>query len=435
MSMTTHNKKSDALIIIIFIAVLFGIGLTVFLYFKNQTDQTIVTSVNRDTQIRFGWWGNDIRHKYTLTGIDHFNQSHDGITVDCEYSVWSGYEYRYRVYMLSGTEPDVMQINFDWLSQYSPDGNGYYDLNKLSDIIDLSSYSAKDLSYGTVQGKLNALPIAYNAIVFYYNQDILDQYGLEVPRTWDDLFAAADVLSKDGISVVCMNQKHLFLTLIAWYEQTTGKKVFSNDGRYVGGKEAAEAMLSFYKKLADRHVFPVSSSRDCTDFSNGTCAGAAMWANDSSRYCDPLSDKDVKLTLADPPAASGAKLKGWYVKPATMYAISINTSHPEDSAELLNYLVNDPGMAVLQRNEKGIPVSSAARKTLERAGLMKGHDADAGEYVLKHLDDMDSMIPSMENGDVLTAVTDAADKYYYGQAALDSCATELDASLESLLNS
>jgi hypothetical protein len=92
-------------------------------------------------------------------------------------------------------------------------------------------------------------------------------------------------------------------------------------------------------------------------------------------------------------------------------------------------------MAVLQRNEKGIPVSSAARKTLERAGLMKGHDADAGEYVLKHLDDMDSMIPSMENGDVLTAVTDAADKYYYGQADLDSCATELDASLESLLNS
>ena len=43
--------------------------------------------------------------------------------------------------MNSKTETDVMQINFGWLSEYSADGRGYYDLEKVSDVIDLSVYS------------------------------------------------------------------------------------------------------------------------------------------------------------------------------------------------------------------------------------------------------------------------------------------------------
>ena len=69
-----------------------------------------------------------------------------------------------------------MQINYGWLSQYSPDGEGYYDLYQLSDYIDLSGYSQADLDFGTVNGKLNALPIAYNSTVTFYNKDIFDKY-------------------------------------------------------------------------------------------------------------------------------------------------------------------------------------------------------------------------------------------------------------------
>ena len=40
----------------------------------------------------------------------------------------------------------------------------------------------------------------------------------------------------------------------------------------------------------------------------------------------------------------GAKSLGWFVKPATMYAISNNTEHPEAAAKLLNYLLNGEEM-------------------------------------------------------------------------------------------
>ena len=37
-------------------------------------------------------------------------------------------------------------------------------------------------------GKLNALPIAFNSYEFYYNALIWEKYNLEFPESWDDLF-------------------------------------------------------------------------------------------------------------------------------------------------------------------------------------------------------------------------------------------------------
>lgn len=193
--MADPKKKTSVQAEIIFFVLIVAI-LFVFCYHYAFADETQTNEItgNQNT-INFGWWGNDERHDYTLQGIDIFEQKNPSINVNCTYSVWSGYERRNRICMRSGSEPDVMQINYNWISEYSPDGNGYYNLYDLSDYIDLSSYTENELSYGTVNGKLNALPIAYNSVVFFYNQDLLDRYGLDVPKTWDDLFAAAEKLN------------------------------------------------------------------------------------------------------------------------------------------------------------------------------------------------------------------------------------------------
>lgn len=101
--------------------------------------------------------------------------------------------------MAAHTEADVMQLNYAWVSGYSPDGTGFYDLNELSDILDLSNYTEEALSYGTINGHLDALPIAQNGQVFVYNKSLYDTYNLELPKTWDDFEKAASVMKKDGI--------------------------------------------------------------------------------------------------------------------------------------------------------------------------------------------------------------------------------------------
>ncbi len=153
-------------------------------------------------------------------------------------------------------------------------------------------------------GKLNALPIAYNSVVFFYNQDLLDQYGLDVPKTWDDLFAAAEKLNGTDEKVLYMNIKHVFLTLIAHYEQTTGKEVFDENGNYVGGDDAIRDMLTFYDKMIRAGVINTEQEMDGNDFMAQKTLGSGFWASDADRYCEPLSDAGVTVTLADPPAVS-----------------------------------------------------------------------------------------------------------------------------------
>lgn len=415
------------------VVVSFTLGSIYLGLWKSQAE--VVTLSDESNNIRFGWWGNDDRHDYTLKGIDLFESlNNDSINVEYSFGVWNGYERRNRVYMMSDTEPDVMQINYNWLYEYSADGDGYYDLSKLSDVIDFSGYSDEDLKYGTMNGKLNAVPIAYNALVFYYNKDIYDKYGLDIPKTWDDLFAAAKVMRDDGIYPLGIGQKHLFLALIAYYEQATGQKLFDESGKYIGDEEALEVMLKFYKRLMDEKVIPYFDKFGTESFISEECAGTTLWANDADRYCKDLLEEGRDIVLGQDLMTANPKAYGWYSKPATMYAISNDTDDPEDAGRLLDFLINNGDMAVLQGTEKGIPANANARNKLDEDGLLTGSVAEAGFKVLNNLDRTSIMIPSMEDTDVLTAFTEESDKYIYDQDTLENCASSMNRQFAALLN-
>lgn len=378
--------------------------------------------IKNQTGISCSWWGNDVRHLYTIEGIGRFMDKNPDIRVSYRYGVWDGYERRNKVFMYSNTESDVMQINFAWLKQYSPDGNGYYDLSKLSDIIDLSNFTEDDLGYGTVNGKLNALPIALNTSTVFYNKDIFDSYGLELPKTWDDLYAAAEVMSKDDVYVLGMAKKHVFLLLNAYLEQTRGKAFFKEDGTLNVSADDIEYMLEFYKELIDKKVMMHIDDFSNGDFINRKVAGSICWVSDADKYCQPLSEEGANVVVGDYPASDNAKRGGRYIKPATMYAISDITEHPDEAARLLNYLLNDPEMAVLQGTEKGVPVSKSAIKALQENGQTDNFGYRSNEKMLEDRDEMELMQPELENDNIITAFKTNADDYLYGKAEAEACA-------------
>ena len=80
----------------------------------------------KKAEVSFSWWGNDVRHNYTMEAITVFREQNPDLKVVPVYGVWSGYEKRYNLKMMSDSETDVMQINYAWLSKYSPDGEGSF---------------------------------------------------------------------------------------------------------------------------------------------------------------------------------------------------------------------------------------------------------------------------------------------------------------------
>ena len=405
-------------------ALLCSLSAAMFL-FTGCGDEAVYTQHKAVTEITLSWWGNDVRHAYTLEAIERFEELHPEIKVQCSYSEWSGYEARNQVRMASGTESDVNLINVGWLGQYSPDGKGYYDIEKLSEYIDLSLFPEDILEYGRVNGILNAVPIAMNAQTVYINKTIYKEHGLSVPQTWNDVFAAAEVLSKDNIYPLSAAAKPLWLYAIAYTEQMNSKSIISDYGNLNFNTDDLKTMIDFYHRLVSEKVIPQIEFYERLNINTGEYAGTIAWVSDAVNYCGAAQNNGFEMIVADYTADSSFRSgEGWYAKPATLYAISKNTKHPKEAAMLLDFLLNSEDMAVLQGVEKGIPLSSKAKDTLDQKGMLSGIQYEASlimdnNKLIKHMD------PILENTDIINAYIDACNLVIYNKATLDDAAEGL----------
>src|SRR5215213_828146 len=91
---------------------------------------------------------------------------------------------QYRLWLAAGnSDIDVYQTDVIWAPQLA------------SQLVDLTA-ATKDvvathfpsiIQSQTVDGKLVALPIFTDAPALYYRKDLLEKYGVAVPKTWDEM--------------------------------------------------------------------------------------------------------------------------------------------------------------------------------------------------------------------------------------------------------
>lgn len=375
---------------------------------------TVVTDQVVPKEISFSWWGNDIRHDYTLAAIETFESLHPNIKVKCHYSEWSGYQTRNDVRMVTHTESDVMQINYAWLNQYSNDGEGYYDINQLSDYVDLSNFTEEDLAYGMKNGKLNAVPIALNTMTVYVNKSIYDEYGLDIPETWDDFFAAAEVMNGEHYPI-SMSKKSAWFFLASYVGQMTGKNIMDDEGNITFGEEEAALMIKTYCDLVNKKVMPQVEYFDKLEIANGSYAGVLAWLSDAESYCGEAIANGYEISVADYTTING-NLSSWYAKPATMYTIRKDAENPREAAILLDYLLNSPEMASYQQIEKGTPLSIAARQYLEENDMLTGIQYEAFTKMSESKDKLEVISPYFENDAMIDAFMNACNEVLFSKS-------------------
>lgn len=372
-----------------------------------------------EIELEVSWWGTDERNSYTMEALKEYSEEHPEIKVNMTYGDFEGFEVKNDVKMFAHTEADIMQVNYQWLDKYQRQGLEFYDLNSVSDVLDFGQYDDAELSYGTnTDGKLIALPIALNVKVIWYNKSIYDQYGLELPETWDDLFAAAQVMRTDGVYPLDLDDSSLWMACVAYAEQLTGQAVFDEQSNFAFTKTDLEAMLEFYKKLVDEKVVERVADRDETKLEKGLYAGTMQWVSGAQKYEAMISSNGQSVAAALPPSQSGEKRMGWYVKPATMYVMGSHTEHPKEAAQLLSYMVQEKGMVSRQALEKGVPCNDKAIEILNEDGVLAGTQYDAA--LLCEEKNYPLMSPYFE--DCSSIFRTAADKVIYGNSSIKKAA-------------
>jgi multiple sugar transport system substrate-binding protein len=131
--------------------------------------------------------------------VDLFNESHDDVQICWTNAGQGNDEYtKFSTSIEAGSgAPDVIMLESEVLSSFS-----------IRDaLVDLTKYGANDVADDYTEGAwkdvssgdaVYAIPVDGGPMGMLYRQDILDQYGIPVPTTWDEFAAAAQALKDAG---------------------------------------------------------------------------------------------------------------------------------------------------------------------------------------------------------------------------------------------
>jgi oligogalacturonide transport system substrate-binding protein len=345
--------------------------------------------------LRFSWWGGGARHEATLKAIAAFQAANPGTRIKAEYMGFNGYLERLTTQIAGGSEPDVMQINWAWLAMFSKRGNGFTDLNKHAAFLGLDQFAPADLNSGVVAGKLNALPVSYTARIMLWNQAAWERVGLALPKTWDDIFAAGPVFrAKGGERHYALDGELYDMMLLAqaYVQQKHGTPFVDPAAPRVAMSPAAALdWVQTYRRLTSNHVatpLPLRASlggaekptEQQPDWVVGQWAGNHTWDSSIGLRASTL-DARQKLALGDFPTLPGAKDSGMFGRPTLMFAVGRNSKQPEVAARFVNYLLTDPGAAVILGRTRGVPAVQRQFQVLLDAKKLPPLELQAHEQI------------------------------------------------------
>ena len=93
--------------------------------------------------------------------------------------------------------------------------NAVLDLNQFQDVDEVKSrFYESALTAFTFDGKLYALPETQTFPVMFYRKDILNQLGLEIPETWDDVKVIMSVLAKNQMEFGMLPSEQIYAMLL-----------------------------------------------------------------------------------------------------------------------------------------------------------------------------------------------------------------------------
>ena len=135
------------------------------------------------------WWDNFVKD---------FNKDNPDIDLSVEVVSWNDISSVIDTRISGGKEPDI--LNIDVFADYQADDL----LLPIQDVVSEETYNKMYpafLEQSEIDGTVWAIPDLASARAMYYNKDILDAAGVEVPTTWDELKAACEKIKETNPDV------------------------------------------------------------------------------------------------------------------------------------------------------------------------------------------------------------------------------------------
>ncbi|MEU2863037.1 ABC transporter substrate-binding protein [Streptomyces mirabilis] len=317
--------------------------------------------------LRYTWWGNPDRAARTEQAVSLFEKKHPGIQVQTSFAGYDAYKQKLATQAAGGDAPDVMQLDYRMIDQYAS-GGVLLDLGKRT-ALRTDDIDAGLLATGVVDGKQYAVPQARGTETVVYDAKQWKAAGVAPPAkgwTWDEWADAMRALAKKSHKPGATDPGQSEDAFEVWL-RGRGKALYTKDRRLGFTADDLARWWTFTDGLRrEGAVSPaeqttqLDGSVENTPLGRGKAVSDFNWDAPSSGYLALVPDGP---TLA--PMPSGADgTPGQYFKPSMFMGAAADTGHPDQAAQLIDFMLNDPEAAAVLGATRGISVNESIRKDL-----------------------------------------------------------------------
>ena len=398
--------------------------------------------------LTMSWWGGESRHNAYQEALKAFSAANSNITVNPTFAAWSGWEDTMSTKFAGGVAEDVCQINWNWLYNYSANGQTFIDLNSVTDYLDLSQWDDAKLAACNVANAQQCVPVAMTGRIFYWNMTTFNKAGItEVPKTLDDLMNAGKAFQEklgDDYYPLHLGAYDRMILMVFYLESKYGKDWADPTTSTLNytADEIAEG-IDFIKSLVDGHVImPLptyygangdNAAHQSNEWITGKMAGIFEWDSSAVKFQDALDEENK------PGFTVGEEIKfgdynGGFSKVSMGLAITKTCEHVAEAATLIQFLLNEEKGASIMGSECGIPASKAGLGYAQAAGAVKDLVADANAKVMAFT--TNKLDPLFENNDLKASGTgiyqEVFDNIDYGDETPEEAVNGLLDGMESV---
>jgi len=335
-----------------------------------------VVSFTEDINLRFAWWGNQVRNERTFQVIKLFEEKYPNVKIQAEFLSWVDYWSKMSVQAAGKNLPDIFTQSYAYIFEYVEKDmllnlTPYVEDNRL----DFTTTAETEINSCTFNGNIYAAVLGINSnLACAYDPELFKKAGVEEPTldwTWEDYIETVrKIHTALGIYGDDINGANLSITgPLQYYLAQHGKLLYNKSLTKLGYEDDSLFVdyITMVTNLTKEGVnVPLDMSLNVShQLENQLIVRkkAAMCSSISTNQFYALSKATGRpLKLAIWPNAKDQVQYGTFMTPSMYLVVAKNCKYPEWAVKFIDFFYNDIEANKILLVERGVPASSKVRE-------------------------------------------------------------------------
>lgn len=327
----------------------------------------IANAEDEPVTLKVLWWGSQTRHDTTTALCKLYEETHPNVKIEIDYAAWSDYWTKLATQVSGDTLPDVIQMDYGYLTQYAENGVlANLDEYIASGKMDVSNAAESIIASGKWNDSVYAIPTGTNALVLMYNPVMLEGYDVPTFMTFEEYIElckqlyADKGLTENYIASLGGNQ-------LNFYVRNHGFEMYNEAQDGLGFTDAqlvADMLEMCGTSIKEGWGLNPAKAVAADTFSSITAGdtwAVLHWTNELNAT---ETGNGAALKMVALPEADDAERPATFFKPSMFWSVSEKSQVKDTAVDFINFYINDLRTYEICGTDRGFPISSVVLEAL-----------------------------------------------------------------------